>query len=548
MRFALCQINPVVGDVAGNTERILARATALAGAADVLVFPELAVPGYPPTDHVLRGDFRAAVAAANERLVAAAPATIIFGTLLPPDGGGAVRWANGAIVARGGAVLAEARKALLPTYDVFDEARFFEPLQGPVCCVDLDGLRLGLAICEDFWRTDDTGDVRYYPRDPAAELAAAGADVLLNLSASPWCRGKVGARARFVGDAARRTGLPLLYCNMVGGNDDLLFDGRSLAWAGGSGAEIARAAAWAEDVLTLEVAPPAIRPVDPPILDHIEEDSADDVARALVLGVRDFCRKVGVPRAIIGLSGGIDSSVTAAIAALALGPQAVTGVALPSAFTSDASNDDARALAEALGIAFEVVPIGPVVDALSAALEAGTGAAPTGVTHENLQARARGTLLMALANRHDALVLTTGNKAELATGYCTLYGDMVGALGVLGDLLKAEVYAVGRACDRRLGRQAIPERVYTRAPTAELRPDQRDEDSLPPYDDLDDFVARYLIDQAEPAAAARGFDGGAWARRLEINEFKREQAPPILRVSPKAFGRGRRMAVAKRLP
>jgi NAD+ synthase (glutamine-hydrolysing) len=549
MRVALCQVNPRIADVTGNTALILDRFESLSGSADLVVFGELAVPGYPPTDRVSWSHFRESCAAANAEIVAAtsrAPGcTVVFGTLLPPDGRQAGRYANGAVVARGGSVIAEARKALLPDYDVYDDARLFAPRSGPPTVVEVAGVKVGIGLCEDLWLVPDAFDFRCYDLDVAKELKEAGAQVLLSVSASPWHRQKLAERAAVVGGAARRTGLPVLYANLVGGNDDLLFDGRSLCWDR-EGVEVARAKAYEEDALLLEVAEDgAVRPVCEARGDAPDDGSDLDVAAALVMGIRDFCRKCGVSRVLVGLSGGVDSSVTAALAVAALGADKVGGVAMPSAISSEHSVADARALAEALGIRFDILKIQPAVDALAAVISSDTGRSLEGVPYENLQARARGTLLMALSNRDEAMVLATGNKVESATGYCTLYGDTVGGLLPLGDLNKEEVYGVGRATGALFGRQVIPESVFTKAPSAELSPGQVDQDSLPPYPLLDEFVDSYIVGAKAPEEAApKGLDGPRWARVIERNEFKRRQAAPILRVSAKAFGHGRMMSIS----
>ena len=549
MRVALCQVNPRVADVEGNAALIRRDFEALAGSAELVVFGELALPGYPPTDRVTWPSFRERCVEANAGLVAATAGAgetaMAFGTLLPPDGRQAGRYANGAVVARAGRVVAQARKALLPDYDVYDDARLFAPRSGPAAVVEIAGVKLGIALCEDLWQVPDAFDFRCYDRDVANELKDAGARALLSLSASPWHRHKLAERAAVVGGAARRTGLSVLYANIVGGNDDLLFDGRCICW-GPSGEEIARARAYEEDVLLVDVAADGtVVPAGEPRPEAPEDGSDLDVASALVMGIRDFCRKCGVEKVLVGLSGGVDSSVTAALAVAALGPGRVGGVAMPSAISSEHSVADAHALAEALGIHFEVLKIQPAVDALASVISTDTGSPVEGVPYENLQARARGTLLMALANRSEAMVLATGNKVEAATGYCTLYGDTVGGLLPLGDLTKKEVYGVGRATAALLGRQVIPEPVFTKAPSAELAPGQVDQDSLPPYPLLDAFVDSYIVGAKAPEdAAPEGLDGPRWARLIERNEFKRRQAAPILRVSEKAFGHGRMMSIS----
>ena len=551
MRITLCQINTTVGDIRGNVGRMLTEIDALRSETDVIIFPELAVCGYPPTDHVFREDFRDLCQEANERLVEASETDddgqdiwIIFGTMLPSEDGTTARMSNGGIVAHKGKEVGFVRKTHLPTYDIYDELRFFAPGIGPACVVDMGSVQLGIAICEDFWRVESNEEFRNYPRDLGKELASQGATHLLNLSASPWHRGKVKERYDVVGRVGRDNSLPLIYANMVGGNDALIFDGRSLAW-NKKGEEVTRAAAYEEDRISFELSSDDLVSGSIPAQITAQDDSDEDVVHALALGVRDFLRKSGVQSVILGLSGGVDSAVTACIATLALGPDKVTGVAMPSQFSSNESFEDAEQMARALGIEFLTLPIQEGVDALSSTLVKELGREMRGLANENLQARVRGNLLMALANDQQAMVLNTGNKSELAAGYCTLYGDMAGGLAVIGDLTKHEVYAIGRAVSRVLG-NAIPERVFTKEPTAELRPGQLDSDSLPPYPDLDAFVEGYIVANQDPGKVASGeMSGPQWAAQVERQQFKRAQAPPVLRVSAKAFGMGRRMAIAK---
>jgi NAD+ synthetase len=548
VHIALCQINPRIADVAGNTAQILEQICALRDDHDLIVFPEFALPGYPPTDQVFRDDFLSEVAAANQRVVDATregKATVAWGTMIRANVHCQARPSNGVLVARDGQYVAEGRKSHLPTYGVYDELRFFAPNNGELCLFEVDGTRIGVTICEDFWRVDDPADFRCYGTDLGEELKKAGAQILLNLSASPYHRSKVSERQDIVRGVSVKTGLPMLYVNLVGGNDDIIFDGRSLAWDD-QGNEVARAKAYAPDTLKLEWTEGALHAAEEVSPADLVDASFEDVSEALALGLRDFCHKCGIAKVVIGLSGGIDSAVTASLACYALGAENVTGVAMPSRISSASSHEDAKVMAEALGLDFKTIAIGDTLDSFCGALEDSTGVAPEGLEHENLQPRIRGTLLMALANRKRALVLATGNKAEMAVGYCTMYGDMVGGLAVLGDLLKLEVYEVGRALDRLWGSQMIPERVYTKEPTAELRPEQKDEDSLPPYDKLDLFIENYLRHKMAPGQAApEGLDGVRWAKVIESMDFKRFQAPPVLRVSNFAFQRERQTMVAK---
>jgi NAD+ synthetase len=414
-------------------------------------------------------------------------------------------------------------KRLLPTYDVFDEARYFRAGPGAEPVV-VDGVRIGVTICEDMW----TGAA--YAGDPVADLAAQGVDLLVNLSASPYAQGKPEVRRTIVRAHAARHGVPMAFCNLVGGNDQLVFDGGSFA-VDGEGGVCAHAAAFREDLVVTDLTGSA----EPP---------PDDVKDALVLGIRDYFRKTGFERAIVGLSGGVDSALTACLAADALGASNVTGVAMPGPFSAPMSLEDARALAATLGLRFLEVPITEQYETARAALARVWGDRPFDVAEENLQARLRGVVLMALANKENALVLTTSNKSEFAVGYATLYGDMVGALAPLTDLYKHQVYALAR-------RYPVPRRTLERAPSAELRPNQTDQDSLPPYDVLDEILRLHIEERVSPRAMVqRGFDAETVRRVLTMvarAEYKRQQGPPVLKVTGKAFGlAGRRFPIVER--
>lgn len=541
MKVFIGQINSTVGALAGNAERIRrAYQEGVAAGADVVMVPELAVSGYPPRDLLDRPHFVDSLLATRDALVKmTGETTLIFGCPVRTESWCGKPLYNAAIVARNGQTLLEQQKMLLPTYDVFDELRYFEPGQS-VSIVEIAGRRVGVCICEDFWFDDEVDGKKLYCRNPVDELARQGAELFLNISASPFNSGKRRARWDIFSDIAKRYDVPLVYVNQVGGNDELLFDGSSIVFDA-SGQTIFCAPAFEEhsSLVYLQGSPCES------IL-ALEED--EEIARALILGVRDYIAKCGFQNVVLGLSGGIDSAVTAAIAVEALGAGHVTGIAMPSQFSSQGSIDDARALAENLGIAFHIVPIAGIYQPYETALDALFNEHKFDTTNENVQARIRGNILMAWSNRTGALVLTTGNKSELAVGYCTLYGDMAGGLGVLGDVYKTMVYRIARWLNRN--GQRIPESSLTKPPSAELRPNQTDQDSLPPYDVLDAMLELYIEEHLEvDAITATGFDRALVERILrlvDLNEFKRQQAAPTLRVSSKAFGSGRDMPIAQR--
>lgn len=539
LRVALCQIETIPGDIPGNVVRIReAFHRAEASGADLAVFPEAALLGYGHRDLILRDGV---VEAAERALVDLSRLTertgMIVGCPMRRSGPGRP-FANTAVLMDGGSVVGTTSKRLLPTYDVFDEARWYEPASGPAVPLVFRGRRLGVLVCEDLW-VRGGGESRGYARDPVGELAAAGATVLVNLSASPWHRGKGRDRRVVAADAARRTGLPTVLVNLVGGNDDVLFDGASFA-LDAHGHPIADATRWSEDVVVVDVDGPGAD-------DRSGDDATDDaVLDGLVMGIRSFTRRIGFGRVHLGLSGGIDSAVVAALAVRALGADAVRGFALPSRFSSQGSIDDARDLATRLGIRFDVVGIEPGFEAATKTLDGVLGTAPFGVTEENLQSRLRGQFLMAVSNRTGSLLLSTGNKSELATGYGTLYGDLCGGLSPIADLWKTEVYALAAALNRRAN--VIPRSSIEKPPSAELRPGQTDQDSLPPYDVLD-RILRNVVEHDRGAAelVAAGEDPATVRRLLGLlakSEFKRRQAPTGLRVSRKAFGSGRNVPIA----
>jgi NAD+ synthase (glutamine-hydrolysing) len=433
-------------------------------------------------------------------------------------------------------------KTLLPTYDVFDEDRYFEPAteNTPVM---LDGRKIGITICEDIWNDEDFWPQRRYQHNPPVDLAAAGAEIIFNLSASPWHLGKNRTRHEMLRSLAVKTQRPVVFCNQVGGNDELVFDGASLVFDP-EGRLLASGRLFEEDFVIVDLAEPGAQVPD------VAKAACDEelIYKALVLGLRDYLHKCGFKSAVLGLSGGIDSAVTAVLAVAALGRDNVRGLSLPSQFSSQHSLDDARVLAERLGIAYDVVPIQPGFETLTQSLKPVFAGRPQDTTEENIQARLRGVILMGLSNKFGSLLLTTGNKSELAVGYCTLYGDMCGGLAVISDVPKTMIYRLARWINR--SQEIIPESSITKPPSAELRPDQCDQDSLPPYDVLDAILDLYVVQGKSGAEiAVAGFDEATVRkviRLIDLNEYKRRQAAPGLRVTTKAFGVGRRIPIAQK--
>jgi NAD+ synthase (glutamine-hydrolysing) len=548
MRIALAQINTTVGDIAGNERRILAAyQRGVDAGADLVVFPELALAGYPPRDLVLKREFVRQNSLALQRLAAATADSV--GMLVGFVGENTARpgrhVTNSAALLHHGAIAAVRHKTLLPTYDVFDEDRYFEPATDNLVIPYRDQ-RLGVTICEDVWNDEDFWPERRYRPNPAATLAANGATLLLNLSASPWHLSKERTRHDMLASLARKTQLPVVYCNLVGGNDELIFDGQSVAFDR-TGSLVARGKAFEEDFLIVDTA--TANPIPKPDTSDVEQ-----LHHALVLGTRDYLHKCGFKSAVLGLSGGIDSAVVACLAAAALGPENVRGASLPSEFSSQGSLDDARILAENLGIQYDVLPIQPPFAAVKSQLNGIFAGRREDTTEENIQARLRGVLLMAMSNKFGSLLLTTGNKSELAVGYCTLYGDMCGGLALISDVPKTMVYRlanwINEDARQRLGRELIPEPSITKPPSAELRPNQTDQDSLPPYDILDAILEAYVVHQhSREEIVASGFAEATVRRVIQLidgAEYKRRQAAPGLKVTTKAFGIGRRIPVAQR--
>jgi len=542
VKIALAQINPTVGDFTGNLERIVeASRRAAAEGARLAVFSELAICGYPPADLLEKPGFLAQCRIAVMELAAATrdlPTAVVAGVALPADGESGKPAVNAAVLLDGGRLILEQHKRLLPFYDVFDEQRYFAAAHAQRV-VEIDGVRLAVTICEDAWNDKNFWPRRLYKIDPMEELMKQQPHVHINLSSSPFWHSKRALRRKMLEAIARRDGIPVLMSNQVGGNDSLIFDGSSLA-IDGRGELIAQAASFREDLIVVD-------PFQAPAIAAPEEDETSAAYEALVLGTRDYVRKCGFKRALVALSGGIDSALVAAIAKDALGAANVVGIGMPSPYSSPGSVEDSEKLAANLGIRFETIGISSIFAEFNLALEPLFAGAEPDIAEENIQSRIRGVLMMALSNKYSALVLTTGNKSEMAVGYCTLYGDMVGALAVIGDLVKTRVYAVCRWLNRN--GETIPEAILTKPPSAELRPGQKDTDSLPPYEVLDPILEAYVERYETPEQIVRehGFPlelVQQAVRLVERSEYKRQQAAPVLKVTSKSFGTGRRFPIA----
>jgi NAD+ synthase/NAD+ synthase (glutamine-hydrolysing) len=543
VKIALAQINPTIGDFRGNTSKILDfTRRAQQGGADLVLFPELALCGYPPADFLEKPAF---VARCGEALGEIARATaddriaVIAGYVTAAEHGAGKHVMNSAALVRKGHVEFVQSKMLLPYYDVFDEQRYFAPAARQRLC-HLDGQSVAVTICEDAWNDKSFWENRLYTVDPVEELTKQGASLILNISASPWWHNKRALRREMLAAIAQRHRLPVVMVNQVGGNDSLVFDGSSLV-LGPDGSVIAQAKSFEEDLIFADLAA---------LSGDVHDQAGDEdeaMLEALTLGTRDYVRKCGFSRVVVGLSGGIDSALVTAIAVRALGADNVTTLGMPSPYSSPGSIDDSRHLAENLGVRYEVISIDEVFTGFNHALNPVFSGREPDITEENLQSRIRGSLLMAFSNKFNALVLTTGNKSEMATGYCTLYGDMVGALAVIGDVLKTRVYDLCRCINRK--REVIPRAILEKPPSAELRPGQKDTDSLPPYEVLDPILEAYVerYEPPEAIAADRGLDLAtvrAVIRMVERSEYKRQQAAPVLKVTSKAFGMGRRFPIA----
>jgi NAD+ synthase/NAD+ synthase (glutamine-hydrolysing) len=545
MRIALGQINATVGNLTGNVDRMVAAAREAASKnAEVIVFPELSLTGYPPRDLVEKESFLEQTQEQLNRLAhetGGFDLSIVCGYVGRPQARTGKRATNSAALIRAGEFLFRQDKMLLPTYDVFDEARYFVPAEHQAL-TEIEGRPAALTICEDAWNDKQFWDHRLYGRDPVEELAAGGAKLLLTINASPYHMGKRELRRRIFESTARRFNLPVVYVNLVGGNDQLVFDGSSFAMDA-HGNLLAAAKSFDEDLVLVDL--------DTGKGDHHTNlpDECEAVYEALVLGTRDYIHKCGFRRVLIGLSGGIDSSLVAAIAVDAVGRENVTGVGMPGPYSSEHSVTDAREMAERLGIRFEQIPINAAYASFVETLRPVFAGRSPDVTEENLQSRLRGVTLMALSNKFGALVLTTGNKSELAVGYCTLYGDMCGGLAVISDVPKTLVYQLSRVANQRHN-DAIPENVFVKPPSAELRPDQKDTDSLPEYDLLDSILRLYVEESRSSSQIAHqlGVDIALIrdiVNKVDRNEYKRAQAAPGLKVTSKAFGIGRRFPIAQ---
>lgn len=546
MLIALAQINPTVGDIDGNCKKICASIeSARAKGADLVLFPELCVPGYPPRDLLLRKEFVQRNVNCVETIAAACKDIIaVVGFASPNNDAAGKELYNAAAICQDGRVLATYRKRLLPTYDVFDESRYFAPGDASTpLTVTVSGkpVRLGVTICEDLWNDEPYINRKLYGADPIADLAQQGVDLIVNISASPFTMGKQRVREDLFARQVAEHGIPLALVNQVGGNDELIFDGAS-AFFDTKGKCLLRCESFVEDLKFVDTDnPPTEAPIQLPT-------DIDAVHRALVLGTRDYVCKCGFSDVVIGLSGGIDSAVTAAIAVEAVGKDHVHGVAMPSRISSDHSVDDARQLSMNLGIDHRVISINDIHLASEKTLAGDFAGTTVGVAEENIQARARGGILMALSNKFGWLLLTTGNKSELAVGYCTLYGDMCGGLAVISDVPKMMVYALANFINESAGMAIIPQNTIDKVPSAELRENQTDQDSLPPYETLDAILQKYVeqdMDITEIVQA--GFDRELVvdvARKVDRNEYKRKQAATGLKVTSRAFGTGRRMPIA----
>ena len=539
MKIGFAQINCTVGDLRGNFEKILAAYQRLSAAgADLVLTPELAVPGYPPQDLVFKSQFVPQNFEVLERLRARVDRAALLVGFVDRNQGRGKPFHNAAALLEAGQPIRKTHKSLLPTYDVFDEDRYFEPARS-VTPLNFRGKKIGVTICEDIW-TEHYLPRPLYDVEPVRSLVEQGADVILNLSASPFSINKSAIRHEMVATLARTYQRPICYCNAVGGNDQLIFDGNSIA-VDAAGEVIAQLAAFAEEELVLDIDSASAQPFRDP-------EVSSDLFHGLSLGLRDYLAKCGFKSAVLGLSGGIDSAVVAAIAVEALGPENVVGVSMPSPYSSQGSIDDALALARNLGIKCLQMPIANAFETFKAQFQDIFRGLPEDATEENMQSRLRGMILMSLSNKFGHLLLTTGNKSELAVGYCTIYGDMAGGLAVISDVPKTLVYELARWINRE--RAVIPVSTIEKPPSAELKPGQTDQDTLPPYDVLDEILRQYVEENLSARdIIAHGFDEKTvrWVqRRVDLNEYKREQAAPGLKVTSRAFGLGRRMPIAQK--
>ncbi|HEY3931403.1 MAG TPA: NAD+ synthase [Verrucomicrobiae bacterium] len=542
LKIGLLQLNSTVGDFAANRQKLVAgyeKACVLG--AEFILAPELFLCGYPPRDLLLRADFidvNLIALAETAKSIGVIPLCVGFVDKNSERPGRALR--NSAAVLQNGKIIWRTHKSLLPTYDVFDEDRYFEPAKN-AAPFEFNGHKLGITICEDIWNDEDFWPERLYRRDPIKELISQGAEMILNISASPWHDGKEKTRLEMLCRVARDEKIPLAQVNLVGANDELIFDGHSVV-LNARGELLALGKGFAEEILVvdLEKNPPAQKNELPP--------REQQIFSALSLGIRDYVRKCGFKSVIVGLSGGIDSALVAVLAADALGAENVLGVAMPARYSSEGSLTDAEALAKNLGIRYEVFPIEPVFQSVEKQLEKAFANFKPNEAEENVQSRLRGVTLMALSNKFGALVLTTGNKSEMAVGYCTLYGDMNGALAPIADVLKTDIYKIARWVNRE--KIIIPENSISKPPSAELRPGQKDQDSLPPYEALDAILDLYVVKNLSKAEIiSSGFEAAVVnevVNKINFSEYKRRQAAPALKISPRAFGMGRRIPIAQR--
>jgi NAD+ synthetase len=541
MKIGFLQLNSTIGDFAANKKKLLAGyGKAVSLGAEFVLAPELFLCGYPPRDLLLRADFiEANLEALDDVAKKAGPVPLCLGFVDKNSErpGRALR--NAAAILQNGKIAWRTNKCLLPTYDVFDEDRYFEPAK-TIAPFEFNGRKLAVTICEDIWNDEDFWPERLYRRDPVKDAISRGADMVLNISASPWHDGKENVRLEMLRRVARDEKIPLAQVNLVGANDELIFDGHSVA-LDARGNVIVMGNGFAEDVLVADMAAAGQPPVSFPRREA-------QIFSALSLGIRDYVRKCGFKSVILGLSGGVDSALTAVLAADALGKENVLGVAMPARYSSEGSLTDAEALAKNLGIRFEVLPIEPVFLAVEEQLRNVFAKLKPDQTEENVQSRLRGTTLMALSNKFNGLVLTTGNKSEMAVGYCTLYGDMNGALAPLADVFKTDIYKIARWVNRE--REVIPQNSIDKPPSAELRPNQKDQDSLPPYETLDAILDLYVVKNLScEQIIEKGFDAvmvGDVLNKINFTEYKRRQAAPGLKISPRAFGMGRRIPIAQR--
>jgi len=553
MIIGLLQFNSTIGDFAANRQKLLAGYDqACARGAEFVLAPELFLCGYPPRDLLQRADFidaNLAALAETAQSIGAIPLCVGYVDRNPEKPGRGLK--NSAAVLQNGKIIWCTHKSLLPTYDVFDEDRYFEPAKS-VAPFEFNGRKLGLTICEDIWNDEDFWPERLYRRDPVRELISQGAEIILNISASPWHDGKERTRLEMLQRVARDEKIPLAQVNLVGANDELIFDGHSVA-LNASGEVLALGKGFAEDILVVDLefggasipASRLVRSLAPPEAFPSREQQ---IFSALSLGIRDYVHKCGFKSVLLGLSGGIDSALIAVLAAEALGAENVWGVAMPARYSSSGSLSDAEALAKNLGIRYEVLPIEPAFLAVEKQLEKFFAGTKPNEAEENIQSRLRGVTLMALSNKFGALVLTTGNKSEMAVGYCTLYGDMNGALAPIADVFKTDIYKIARWINR--AREIIPADSITKPPSAELRPDQTDQDSLPPYETLDAILEAYIVKNlGKEEIIRRGFAAAVVndvVNKVNFSEYKRRQAAPGLKVSPRALGMGRRIPIAQK--